>query len=94
MSPEIVPWLTLCGSILTVLIGFVWHAAATKTSHNHRLNELEKGHGKLIDVLERLNNTVTKIDKHLSIIKAVDEARVTGGQFDLGSSDPPPPHRK
>jgi hypothetical protein len=87
MSGDVVGLVTVCLTILTILLGFVWKAAVTATSHDHRLTELEKDSTALSTICKELNRSVVKLDKHLAVNEAAEHGR-SQGQFD--NSDRPP----
>ena len=87
MSPDAIAVTGLCLTLLGVLIMFVWNAAKTATSHDHRLGSLEKGAGETDTAIDRLTSVVNRLDRHLYAAEKLQ--RASQGQFDEGSDRPP-----
>ena len=90
---------TLCGVLVTILgalIGLIWKASATSTSHELRIKSLEDGSRDTTSDLRRqikgLESTGEKLKEAvwgLTTRLRVSQARASQGQFDQGETDPP-----
>jgi hypothetical protein len=86
VNPEVLPWFATVWGVLVLLGGFIWHAAVTKTSHEHRIAVLERGHSALLPTIEELRKAVVKLDKSIAVSNARSNSQ---GAFDQGQTDPP-----
>jgi hypothetical protein len=98
MSPDGWAALAACAMCLVALLGFVWRAAVTATSHELRITTLEGEHkGTAADLraqikeLEAVINELRKAVWDLTTKLKVNAARSSQGQF--ADSDRPEEHR-
>lgn len=70
---------------LSLLVGFVWNAARTATSHDHRIGTLEEKDKRTDGAIDRLTVAVNRLDKHLYAAERLSKSQ---GQFD--NSEAPP----
>jgi hypothetical protein len=85
MSPDAIGAFGLAVTILLALMGWIWHVASWRTSHEIRIGSLEKAHDGLIRSIDRLASAITRLDKKL----AVSDIRQSQGQY----ADTEPPTR-
>jgi hypothetical protein len=96
MSSDAIALASLCLAMLGILVGFVWRAAVTATSHELRIKNLEDdgrrtadGLSKQIKELEGVINQLRDTVWDLSTRLKVNAARASQGQFGDDTDRPP-----